>query len=311
MWMLSPLLLLFAALDGDDYKKPFDYDASAPLNTTQKLLWEREGVQVSDVTYDSPRGGKVTAFVVSPSKGRTRNAGIVFGHWGPGNRTEFLPEAQAMARLGVVCVLVDYPWKRPEPWYADADDVMEPDKAVRLHQQAVIDLRRALDLLVARDDVDPQRLAYVGHSYGAQFGGILSAVEKRLKGVVLMGGVPDMEAILLNGKGPALKSYLEKNKDHIEGSLKKLRATAAVEFVPHSTPTPLLFQFARHEWDFDVAAMERYYKAAGDPKSVRWYETGHELNDVRAMADRSRWLAGRLRLRGVDAMLKNLVARHQ
>jgi dienelactone hydrolase len=300
MWMLSSLLLLAAAQTAD-YAKPFEYDAGTPLNATRKLLGERDGVRVFDVLYDSPRGGKVTAFVVEPSKQGARNAGIVFGHWGPGDRSEFLPEAKAMARLGVVCVLVDYPWKRPAPWYADADDVMEPDRAVQLHRQAVVDLRRAIDLLLAREDVDPARLAYVGHSYGAQFGAILAAVDKRLKAVVLMGGIPDMDSILLEGRGPALESYREKNLAQIRESLKKLRATAAVEFVPHAAPVPLLFQFAKYEWNFGVPAMERYFQAASEPKSVRWYETGHELNDPQALADRTRWLAEKLRLRGVDA----------
>ena len=310
MGMLVSLSLLLAAL-ADDYKKPFEYDPKIPLNATQRLLWKRDGVRVFDAVYDSPRGGKVTAFVVAPSRHGARNAGIVFGHWGPGDRTEFLPEAQAMARVGAVCALIDYPWKRPAPWYADADDVMEPDRAILLHQQAVVDLRRAIDLLAAREDVDPARLGYVGHSYGAQFGGILSAVDKRLKGVVLMGGIPDMDAIMLEGRGPALESYREKNQARIREALKKLRATAAVEFVPHATPVPLLFQFARHEWNFGTPAMERYFEAASEPKSVRWYETGHELNDPQALADRSRWLAGKLRLRGVDAMLKGLGSRHR
>lgn len=300
MWMMVSVSLLLAA---------FEYDTKAPLNATQSMLWERDGVRVFDVLFDSPRGGKVTAFVVAPTRRGSRNAGIVFGHWGPGDRTEFLPEAQALARVGTVCVLIDYPWKRPSPWYADADDVMEPDRAIQLHRQAVVDLRRALDLLAAREDVDPARLGYVGHSYGAQFGGILAAVDKRLKGAVLMGGIPDMDAILLEGKGPALEAYRQKNEERIRESLKKLRATAAVEFVPHAAPVPLLFQFARREWNFGVPAMERYYQAASQPKSVRWYDTGHELNDPQALADRSRWLADKLRLRGVDAMLKSLTAR--
>lgn len=302
---MLPILLLLAT-PIDDLKKPFEYDARAPLNTTRKMRWERDGVQVFDVLYDSPRGGKVTAFVVAPSRAGSRNAGIVFGHWGPGDRTEFLPEAQALARMGAVCVLIDYPWKRPAPWYADADDIAEPEKALRLQSQAVVDLRRAIDLLTAREDVDAARVGYVGHSYGAQFGAILAAIDKRLKAAVLMGGIPDMESILVEGKGAGLEIYREKNKAQIGEALKKLRATAAVEFVPHATPVRLLFQFARHEWNFGVPSMERYFQAASEPKSVLWYDTGHELNDPRALADRIRWLGGELRLRDIEAVLRTL-----
>jgi len=33
-------------------------------------------------------------------------------------------------------------------------------------------MRRAADLLLSREDTDPNRLAYVGHSYNATVGGL-------------------------------------------------------------------------------------------------------------------------------------------
>lgn len=54
----------------------------------------------------------------------------------------------------------------------------------------MVDLRRGVDLLRARADVDPNRIAYVGHSAGAHWDAILSGVDRRLKTVVLMAGVP-------------------------------------------------------------------------------------------------------------------------
>jgi dienelactone hydrolase len=301
--MLLPLLLLLAQPPPAPNHR-FDYDPSLPLNTVEKPLWNRNGVQVFDLLYDSPSGGRVTAYLVAPATRGPHRAGVVFGHWGPGDRTEFLPEAQILARAGAVCVLIDYPWKRPAPWYTDADDVTETDRAIALHAQAVIDLRRAVDLLLARGDVDPARLGYVGHSYGAQFGAILSAVDKRFRAFVLMGGIPDMEAILRDGHGPGLEAYRQNNRTQIETALPKLRATAAVEFVPHAAPARLLFQFARLEWNFGEPAMHRYFQAASEPKSVLWYDTGHELNDPQAFADRARWLRRELRLGRIDLGLR-------
>lgn len=295
--MLPILLVLFAALP-EERKQLFEYDVRAPLNVTQKLLWEREGVQLFDVRYDSPRGGKVTAFVLAPAKTGSRRPGVVFGHWGQGDRAEFLPEARALARAGAVCILIDYPWRRPAPWYADADDIAETDKAIQLQAQAVVDLRRAVDVLLARADVDPGRIGYVGHSYGAQFGAILAAVDKRFKAAVLMAGIPDMEALVLEGKGPGLDNFREQQREKIPGALRKLRATAAAEFVPYAAPVQLLFQFARHEREFTEPAMERYFRAASEPKQVLWYDTGHELNDPQALADRTRWLKRALRMSG-------------
>jgi hypothetical protein len=52
----------------------------------------------------------------------------------------------------------------------------------------------------------------------------------------------------------------------------------------------LLFQFARFEQYFNEAAMRQYARAASEPKLVLWYDTGHALNDVRALVDRANWL---------------------
>ena len=53
--------------------------------------------------------------------------------------------------------------------------------------QQVIDLRCGVDLLLSRSDVDPQRIAYVGHSWDAGTGAI-DAIDKRIAAFVFMGG---------------------------------------------------------------------------------------------------------------------------
>ena len=41
--------------------------------------------------------------------------------------------------------------------------------------------RRAIDLMLARKDVDATRVAYVGHSFSAGVGAKLAGVEKRIR----------------------------------------------------------------------------------------------------------------------------------
>ena len=76
--------------DIQSLKHLYDYDQKQPLDTKETLLFEREGATVYNISYASPKGGRVTAFLVVPA-GEGPFAGLVFGHWGPGNRTEFLP----------------------------------------------------------------------------------------------------------------------------------------------------------------------------------------------------------------------------
>jgi dienelactone hydrolase len=50
------------------------------------------------------------------------------------------------------------------------------------------DLRRAVDYLETRNDIDHDRLAYHGFSFGARLGSIFTALEPRFKASVLVAG---------------------------------------------------------------------------------------------------------------------------
>ena len=54
----------------------------------------------------------------------------------------------------------------------------------------------------------PMRLAYVGHNYGAQWGSILSAIDKRMKTSLLMAGVPEIVDTLLRADDPGVVELL-------------------------------------------------------------------------------------------------------
>ncbi|MBI3409507.1 MAG: hypothetical protein HY040_14295 [Planctomycetes bacterium] len=135
---------------------------------------------------------------------------------------------------------------------------------------------------------------------GVQWGAILSAVDDRLKGAVLMGGIPEQAAIYRDNDDPGIVEVRAKTpKFRFEKYLKSCERTAAVRFVPHAQ-APLLFQFARHERYFDKAAMDRYYAAAKKPKDVKWYDTGHKLNDAQALHDRAAWVRERIGLGSIE-----------
>jgi len=296
---LATLATLFGAQAGaqvtataPDPASLFTYDATQSLDAKDSLVAERNGIRIYDLTYASPRGGRVTATLVAPRgmEGGPRPA-ILFGHWGYGNRFEFLPEAELWARVGVVCLLPDYPWVRPAPWRRDqAPGVTDPELDRDVMAQAVVDLRRGLDLLLARADVDPARLAYVGHSYGAQWGAILSAVDDRVRAAVLVAGVGRVQD-LFDLDDPAIIALKARTPpEQLRRYVEVLGVLDAADWAARAAPTPLLLQFGRHERGYSIASMERYGAAASEPKEVRWYFTGHELNDPQALADRARWL---------------------
>ncbi len=52
----------------------------------------------------------------------------------------------------------------------------------------VKDIRRSIDYLETRDDIDSENFAYFGFSWGARYGAIIPAVDSRLKVSVLLSG---------------------------------------------------------------------------------------------------------------------------
>lgn len=291
----------------DELRRMYDYDAGAPLDVREVKVIDRSGARIHDITYASPAGGRVTAYLVVPS-GKGPFAGVVFGHWNNGKRTEFLPEALLYARAGVVSLMIDYPWVRPAPWRRFAPGT-QPEAVRDNFVATVVDLRRAIDLLASRRDVARDRIAYVGHSSGAQWGAILSAVDDRVKAAVLMAGVPTEDTIMLKSDEPDQVEFRQNTpKEKLDAYLKVMSAFDAVNYVAHAAPTPLLFQFARYEQYFDEAAMLRYAQAASEPKTVRWYDAGHELSNVEALVDRARWLQKQIGMKSVVPILRKRMA---
>jgi dienelactone hydrolase len=296
--MITTAILPTIALEipFDQLKALYNYDRTLPLETKTTAVRERNAVKIFDLVYASPKGGRVTACLVVPA-GAGPFPAILFGHWGYGTKTEFLPEAILYAESKAISLLVDAPWVRPEPWRKNIGNFNKPQADFDVFVQAIIDLRRGIDLLQTLPEVDPQRIVFVGHSYGAQMGAILAAVDKRIKAAALLAGVPSQSDIYLKSEDPDIAAVRKSiPRQALEAYLNFNSPLDAVQYVRHASPTPLLFQFARYERYFDEESMRAYAEAAAEPKEVRWYKTGHELNDLLALLDRNFWLQEKARL---------------
>jgi len=303
MHLLLSLLLLASPADAGSASSPaprpltFDYDARQPLDLKDEVISETSELALHDVSYASANQQRVSAYLIVP-KGKGPFAPIVFGHWGNGNRAEFIPEAKLYARAGAISLLPDYPWDRREPYRRSTGHFDKPELDRDAFAQAVIDLRRGIDLLLSRKDVDPKRLAYVGHSYGAQWGAILAAVDRRMRTAVLMAGVGETGDIFLKNPDP---EFAELRKQlppaMLEAYVRTTGEVDGIRFVPKAAPVALLMQFGKFEQYFDRDSANRYATAATEPKKVLWYDAAHDLNDPQCLKDRYQWLVERIGLR--------------
>ncbi|HEY0554834.1 MAG TPA: alpha/beta fold hydrolase [Thermoanaerobaculia bacterium] len=170
----------------------FAYDAGAPLDLQEAGTERRGDVRIVDLSYASPLGGRVPAYLVLPP-GAGRHPAVLFLHPGQGSRSTFVDEAVSLAKeRGFVSLTISAPVLRPENQGQRKGNPWNPEVSRKEQIQAVVDLRRGFDLLVSRPEVDAQRLAYVGHSLGATVGGTLAGIEKRPVAFVLMAGYPSL-----------------------------------------------------------------------------------------------------------------------
>ncbi len=278
----------------------FDYDRNAPLDLKEAGEEDRGGVAVHDISYASPRGGRAPAYLVIPA-GKGPFAAVLFGHWMmPGSpmksRKEFLDEAVLLARSGAASLLIDAPQVRPG--FVEDEEPTSP-QSIFAAQQQVIDFRRGLDLLLARPDIDPKRIAYVGHSFDAHVGGILTGVEKRIQSFVLMAGSFASEEYVMDPENQEmLKLRKQMGEDKIKDFLTKYAWDDPVHYVGHSAPAFVFLQFGNRDEPIPEKLARHYYHLFGSPKKIAFYDAGHSLNST-ARRDRVQWLVERLGLKPV------------
>lgn len=272
----------------------FGYDVQASLDIEDlSPPQDRDGVTVRDLAYASPRGGKVTAYLVVPA-GSGPFAGVLFLHPGQWDRSGFLDEAVRCAQLGAAALSVDGSGHRPERFA-----LPRPRTADEHHArwtQAIVDLQRGLDLLTSRPDVDPGRLGYVGHSYGATLGGVLAGIETRVVAYVLMAGLVAHSEWWRSSEHEYYRQFREQvTPEQLDEMVETMAPVDAIHYIGHAAPAALLFQFARHDQFISEQEALRYFQAASEPKEMRWYDTDHFFDD-RARQDRIAWLSEQLGL---------------
>jgi dienelactone hydrolase len=239
LFSCSAALLLLAGCGGHRASDPFAYEHQ-PLDVRDAgIAVSSPAVAVHVVTYAGV--GDVNAFVVVPKSGG-RHPAVLFLHGSGGNREDFLLPAVELAKKGFVTMTIS-----------------EPNDA-QTWRPLVVDARRALDVLVARPDVDAKRLGLVGFSLGAQTAAILAGDEPRLKAIGIIAG-----------RGTPVPLYwIRRTHAHLF-----FQAGTKDEVVPHTQLVALI-------------------DAAPDHPRVRWYPAKHEMS-LRSNEDQLTWQVEQLR----------------
>jgi dienelactone hydrolase len=133
--------------------------------------------------------------------------------------------------------------------------------------QQAKDLRRSIDYLETRADVDNQRLAYYGVSWGGTLGAIMTALEKRFKAAVFASGGCNNEKVLPEAD--------------------------PMNFAPRVS-LPVLMINGRYDFMVPVdTCQEPLFNALGAPSQDKQhvlFDSGHSLPQLQAMKESLDWL---------------------
>ena len=178
-------------------------------------------------------------------------------HWGQGNKSEWLSEGVEMAKRGAVSIMIDAPYWRPDVPPPAENEKAEAERDGYI--QMVVDLRRAVDVLVALKNVDSKRIGYVGHSLGATWGGPLAAVEKRIKMFVLMGGLPSLTKYD-DDSFYAQEQRASTPRNEFQKYAAVIEPYNPEHFVANTGPARIYFQWAQHDMYISKHSADEYYK---------------------------------------------------
>jgi len=263
------------------------------LNTNDiRIIVKRaqDGIESQLLVIQTPFGYRRAAELFRPEGESDGSlAAILYVHWyepesHDSNRSQFVEEAKEMARGGAVCLL-------PETLWSDADFFIKRTQADDEQNsiEEVVNLRRAMDLLLSQPEVDSRRFAYVGHDFGGMYGVLAGSLDQRPAHYVIMAATP---------RFPDWYLYLPKLEGEArEAFLRRISPADPITHIPNLSPASVFFQFGTDDRHVPKERAQAFFASAKEPKAMHWYESGHGLNDI-ATADRKTWLKEKLDLSG-------------
>ncbi|HUU26432.1 MAG TPA: alpha/beta fold hydrolase [archaeon] len=291
VWFLSCLVLCPAAqaqpssppvepaVDDTEFARIleyYQYDRDLPLDPVSYGEWPwRSPHTLYKVSYRSAREQRVPAYLAIPkNKEGERVPAVLLLHgwnlfWGKNEDwvQELIPLLTASGRAVLAPDHFLYGERKVEGGF-DSGSNRGPYYYRDWMCQTVVDLRRGIDYLASRPEIDPQRIAIFGGSLGGWIGSILAAVDGRIKAAGL--SVPATESV--TGQTPAE------------------RVINASNFFPRiSKPSLLVIIAQRDSRERNERARALFELVPGKKKLIE-YDEEHYIPPEKIRQDLLKWL---------------------
>lgn len=286
---LSPALAMRSALAG------VVYDPAAPLQAVVTPLGGGEAATYS-VRYRGANGETVPGLLTIPGAARKPAPCILLLHGLAGSKGQMFLPAIVLARRGYASLAIDIAGHgdRPRLGGKDPGSLSLPEMR-QVSAQTVIDLRRAVDLLATRSDIDPQRIGFLGLSLGGILGGVFTAEEPRVRAAALWSAGGDWGKLVTQSTHHFARRFRQNGATSEEAITRAMADVDPLQFVARIAPRPLLLINGTADTVVPAACADALYAAAREPKQRIPLPGGH-VPDITLMLDRTlTWFDSRLK----------------
>ena len=248
---------------------PYPVDHDAPLDPKQQVVEQADRYTRLRVEFNGIRKDRVPGFLYLPKDGRKTHPAVLLQYGSGGNKkTNYIVAlGQQFVGKGFVVLTIDSPHKG-ERKPKDGRGLLAALTEQGQFQWYCGDYSRAVDYLVTRPDVDPQRVGYAGISWGAITGVTFVAHDPRIKA---------MASIVGGG------NFMGTLSDKVEFPAEVLEAAKSFDPVYHVgliAPRPLLLMNVTKDQLVPRFFADSLHAAAGKGAKKVWIETDHLFQGI-------------------------------
>jgi hypothetical protein len=172
----------------------------------------------------------------------------------------------------------------PELGEGRAGEGVSASRVAALSLEHVARLLLLAEYLLTRDDVDPERLALIGVSFGGFYAPAAAAVDPRFRNVALMYAGGDVASIV----GRQVESVASAPAGVLAGDVIALflRPIEPLRWIDDIAPRHILFVNGLFDDRIPQSSAERLHDEGTGPRDVVWLPTGHlEAGDVELIVE--------------------------
>ncbi len=258
----------------------YNYDRELPLEDSVQLLVDSADIRLYAVSFTSVHNKRVRGLLSIPAAPDPLPLVILLHGLGDRKTVDYIETGHAhFIDSGYAVLRIDIAnhGTRKKQNY-DFDLVNGYRYWTRdIISQTVFDLRRSVDFLKTRNEIDTERLGFFGISLGGVIGTVFCGVDQRIK-------VP---TIALAGGNLSLMFGLDALTKETQEFFSIIDP---VNFVEQIAPRPLLMINAENDEVIAPITSKLLFEKAENPKKIIWYPSKHrDLPVDKAYRDGIQW----------------------